>query len=85
MTLQPIDNTTTTYRTINKSFYIDIVENNNRKYPAYEAYIYNEEYQVKMFMFAVQMKDTTRADFLEVVEKAIPEYMQDYYFNYMQE
>lgn len=59
-------------------FLVDIVETNSE----YSAYIYHEEYGVKVLMFGVPYLSCDRDQFIDAVESALPTYKNSFLEEY---
>ena len=59
-------------------FLVDIVERINNGEPIYEAFLYRDDNGVKDLMFGYFKKNTTRKEFMEMVECSLYEYEAQY-------
>ena len=65
---------TDTYQTSLDDFMVDVIEDGE----AYGAFLYRLGYGVKTFMFGVDKADTTREEFLAMVNENLASYAERY-------
>lgn len=71
---------TETYRlSLFDGFLVEIEETESE----YAAYLYHEEYGIKMLMYGMPKEQQSKAEFMEIVEYSVDDYIQCYVEEYM--